>query len=217
MLDDAMDMHAVSPAVLLVEDDPLVLRALTRLLAPVAGVETAATFAEAVRLLPRARWTTLIVDPGLPDGDGFEVVRLAGSGGAPPPTIVLTGRHDRAAVNRASALGAVCVVKPAPDSFVTTYVQRALRSQWPRRGADRVESTVAEWTERYRLTESERRVLVLLIQGYTREQIAEARGHGLATTRKHIENLLAKTSDAAASAAVIRLLKEALARDASSI
>jgi len=63
------------------------------MLAETRGVEVAgeaATVAEAVARLPGGRADAVLVDLRLPDGDGFEVIRIAKALTPPPVVLVLT-------------------------------------------------------------------------------------------------------------------------------
>jgi CheY-like chemotaxis protein len=52
-------------------------------------VKTAASMTEALRELPRGQWDVLISDIGLPDGDGWELMRRLER--RPPYSIAMSG------------------------------------------------------------------------------------------------------------------------------
>jgi DNA-binding response OmpR family regulator len=93
-------MTATDPTVLLVEDDPLVRGFLAdNLIADGFAVSVADTLAEALRLLERTPHDVAIVDVGLPDGSGLELVarvraadRVASRVDSGMPVLVLSGR-----------------------------------------------------------------------------------------------------------------------------
>jgi DNA-binding NarL/FixJ family response regulator len=153
----------------------------------------------------------VLVDLGLPDGDGFDVLASAWALDATVPAAVLSARHDPDAINRTSALGATFLAKPVSIDALRAFVTRAIRMR-SRATDSRVAATVAEWASMYKLTRSETDVLLLAARGEPQVSIARARGHSLSTTRKHAENLRLKTGDSSLSAAALRLLRETLDR-----
>jgi two-component system KDP operon response regulator KdpE len=80
--------------ILVVDDDPAVVRAL-RINLEVRGyaVDAATSGAAALRAAPRVRPDLVVLDLGLPDMDGLDVIRGLRSW-TPVPLIVLTGRVD---------------------------------------------------------------------------------------------------------------------------
>ncbi len=101
--------EAKRPRVLLVDDDAGMRRALARTLAR-EGLEpiAAATGAEALAVLADRLPDLVVLDVGLPDLDGFTLCERirALPGGGELPIIMLTGRDDVAALERAFDVGA---------------------------------------------------------------------------------------------------------------
>ncbi|HTF11326.1 MAG TPA: response regulator transcription factor [Asanoa sp.] len=82
--------------VLVVDDDPQIVRTLQiNLRVRGYAVDTAADGAEALRSALRVRPDLVVLDPGLPDMDGLEVIRGLRAW-TPVPVIVLTGRTGNA-------------------------------------------------------------------------------------------------------------------------
>jgi two-component system KDP operon response regulator KdpE len=79
-------------SVLVVEDDPTLVRALTRNLAARGyAARDATTVAEALAALDEERPAVLLLDIDLPDGSGWDIVRsLRGDGGADVAVIVMS-------------------------------------------------------------------------------------------------------------------------------
>jgi two-component system KDP operon response regulator KdpE len=98
--------------VLVVDDEPAILRFLRVGLAAqgyvVAEAETGGAALDAVR---RGAVDVMVLDLGLPDMDGFDVIRALREGGVAIPVIVLSSRDDERAKVAALDLGA--------DDFVT--------------------------------------------------------------------------------------------------
>jgi CheY-like chemotaxis protein len=96
----------LAPRVLIVEDVPLEAEALGRLL---AGHGWVVRWARTVRgawrgLSPRP--DLVILDLGLPDGDGLGFLARLGERADPPPVLVLTGRTDMRSLEEAFRRGA---------------------------------------------------------------------------------------------------------------
>ncbi|GHS86220.1 DNA-binding response regulator [Actinomycetota bacterium] len=161
--------------ILVVDDDPVLLRALSiNLRARHLDVETAADGAGALRVAARTLPDLVILDLGLPDMDGVEVV--AGlRGWTTVPVIVLSARDTQSAKVDALDAGADdYMTKPFGMDELLARVRAALRRAAP----DPVEAvvTTADFTvdlaartvlrdgERVRLTPTEWHVLEVLVR-----------------------------------------------------
>jgi response regulator of citrate/malate metabolism len=105
---------------LIVEDAPAVADVHRRLVARVPGfvfVGSASTAAEARRLVALTRPQLLLLDLGLPDGDGLELLRALRVARDPVEVIAVTAARDAATVRESVHLGVVdYLVKPfAPE------------------------------------------------------------------------------------------------------
>ncbi|QPH53422.1 response regulator [Pontivivens ytuae] len=104
-------------SVLIVEDSESAAEALG-LMARAGGarVRRADGLAAAERHLMSWRPDVVIVDPGLPDGDGLELVaRMAAAGFRKPRIVVLSGQDDVAGAARAAGAD-LCLAKPLASS-----------------------------------------------------------------------------------------------------
>ena len=90
--------------VLLVEDLDLVIRGIVRFIGE-SNVRVARTIAEAKPLAMLPECMGLIVDLGMPDGDGTQVIEHALERPHRIPAMILTGRADSAASNAACNVG----------------------------------------------------------------------------------------------------------------
>ena len=98
----------MTPALLLVEDDPQIVRAIAPAF-KVSGLDVtvASTGHEAIDLVDNRRWDALIVDLGLPDMDGTTVISHL-RGRFDTPVIVISAQHSGTEVEAARRAGANC-------------------------------------------------------------------------------------------------------------
>jgi DNA-binding NtrC family response regulator len=119
----------VPSRVLVVDDDRAIRRTLEKLLAS-EGHEVA-TAGDGRQALDAAGGIDLVLlDLGLPEIDGLEVLRLLHDQPQPPPVVVLTARDDMQSTVRAVQLGAYdYLVKPPDIDRLKLVVRRALESR----------------------------------------------------------------------------------------
>lgn len=186
------------PGVIVVEDDPSTRDEIVAALSSgvslrvVAAVSTVQAAQDAIA---RLRPAFVVLDLGLPDGDGAAVISTAQS--AQGKVLVLTVRDDPATVVRVMALGAAgYLVKEAAvdrvgDALQAVAAGNVVLSPAVTRGllaivpAGALEAPEA-------LTPQEQRVLQALRDGETYAQIAERLEVTINTVRTHIRNLYAK-------------------------
>ena len=124
--------------ILIVEDEPPIRRLLrTTLGAQEYHPIEAATGAEALSALRHHRPDLVLLDLGLPDVDGLELIgRIRAIG--PVPIVVLSSRGDEAAKVRALDLGADdYVTKPFGAGELMARLRAALRHRLQEQGAER--------------------------------------------------------------------------------
>ncbi|MEW6098044.1 MAG: response regulator [Pseudomonadota bacterium] len=101
--------------VLVVEDDPAQQRAILELLAdPEVQVRAVGTAAEALKAMEEAAWDCVVLDLGLPDMDGIELVAQMRHrfGGQSPPVVVYTGRElSKADADRLERVSDAIIIK----------------------------------------------------------------------------------------------------------
>ena len=110
-------MNAVLPHVLVAEDNPLVCDAMRVLFSETGHrVSTAGHVAEIVDIAESDPVDLLLLDLGLADGDGFEVLTLLRALATPPRVVVaLTGRDEPEIVAQCKDAGCRAVLlKPVP-------------------------------------------------------------------------------------------------------
>ena len=142
-----------------------------------------------------------VVDIGLPDGTGFEVVAALRKRSEEMPVLILTGANDPATINRAHALRAEFVCKPFFAENLAQFVQRALSGR-DAATKDRLAATIAAITRDCHLSARETQILSLAVEGIPRSHIAEALGVSENTIKTQIRSLLDKIGQDALSDAV---------------
>jgi DNA-binding NarL/FixJ family response regulator len=185
---------------LLVEDDRLVARAIERAVRTLAHVAIAPTAQAGRKAFKSPAWTAVIIDVGLPDGNGLDVLARAREHGYTGPALIYSGHHDAKEINRAFSLDAQYLVKPVEAEELRAFVRKGLRRVPP--------VSVKRWSSRYNLTPAEAWILKAACDGQTRDEMAESRQTSELTTKRQINTLLAKTGDPSLLAAVARLLRE---------
>ena len=131
-------MTGDAAVILIVEDEPPIRRLLrTTLGAHDYRPIEAATGAEALSALRHHRPDLVLLDLGLPDIDGLELIaRIRGIG--PVPIVVLSSRGDEAAKVKALDLGADdYVTKPFGAEELMARIRAALRHRLQEQGAER--------------------------------------------------------------------------------
>jgi two-component system, OmpR family, KDP operon response regulator KdpE len=117
------------PRILVVDDEPPIRRLLkTALTAQSWRVEEAADGPEALEFLRRNKVDLIVLDLGLPQMDGLEVIRQLRDGGNLTPIVVLSSRDDEKGKVAALDLGADdYVTKPFGVEELAARIRAALR------------------------------------------------------------------------------------------
>jgi len=131
-----MTQGSLPSRVLVVDDEPAIRRFLrTSLGAHGYQVEEAADGQAALELLRRVPPDVLVLDLGLPDLDGFELLRRLRAGGSALPIIVLSSRADEKGKVEALDLGADdYVTKPFGIDELLARIRAALRHRLQQQG-----------------------------------------------------------------------------------
>jgi two-component system KDP operon response regulator KdpE len=122
--------------ILVVDDEPAIRRFLrTSLTAQGYQIFEAETAKAALEAMRRNAPDVLVLDLGLPDRDGFEVIQELRGAGSALPIIVLSSRSDEAGKVRALDLGADdYVTKPFGVDELLARVRAALRHRLQQQG-----------------------------------------------------------------------------------
>jgi two-component system vancomycin resistance associated response regulator VraR len=187
------------PKLLIVEDDPALGRSLqrgTRAYFEVImkeSVESAIDLIEGGEALAAA-----VVDIGLPDGTGFEVVETLRRQDRNLPVLILTGSNDPTTINRAHALRVEFVCKPFFSENLAQFVQRTLSgSQYGDR--KKLAGVIDEVTKESGLSHRESQILAFAAEGIPRSRLADVMGVSENTVKSQVRSLLDKVEKLALS------------------
>lgn len=196
------------PTIFLVDDDPSVLRGLSRLLR--ADGWSSATFASAEDFLNQfdpAAPGCLVLDVSLPMANGLELQRTLSHKGCLLPIIFLTGHGDVPTSVRAMKAGAVdFLTKPVRDEELLQAVRTAVGRDRVRR-SQRAETLAIE-QRLATLTPREREVLMGVVLGRLNKQIAADLGTVEKTVKVHRARVMEKMG-ADSVAELVRLMERA--------
>lgn len=201
-------MSTAASKVFLVDDDPAVLRALTRLLRA-AGFEACA-YPSALTFLKEhdaAAPGCAVVDLAMPGLTGLELQRALAASGCERPIVFITARGDIPASVQAMKAGAVdFLTKPFDDKELLSAIRAALekdrRARQLRAELQFVEQRLA------RLTPREREVLTHIVAGQLNKQIAAVLGTVEKTIKVHRARVMEKM-EAKSLAELVRMAERA--------
>lgn len=181
------------PAMIHVVDDDESLRNAVMRLLKAAGYEVRgyATSGDFLMLQPYSEPGCLILDVRMPGPSGLELQEALNRQRNGLPIIFLTGHGDISMSVRAMKAGAVdFLTKPVQREALLWAVRTALRQNATNRSVqDRVNSLQARSTA---LTQRERSVFALVVQGMLNKQIATALGIAERTVKAHRARVMAK-------------------------
>jgi len=125
--------------ILIVEDDPAIALALqSAFLARGDSVQVTGSAVEALRQVGSASLSALILDLGLPDGEGLEVLRRARARPVPLPTVIMSARdalHER--IEGLDAGADDYIVKPFEFAELLARLRAVLRRSGALRSSER--------------------------------------------------------------------------------
>ena len=188
--------------VFLVDDHEVVRRGLRELLSMESGLEVvgdAGTATEGVAGILRTRPDVVLLDGRLPDGSGIEVCRTVRAALPDTRALVLTSYDDDETLFNAIATGASgYLLKEVSGTDLVDAVRRVAAGQslldpsLTARVLARMRNGATVTDELAKLTDQERRIVVLVGEGMTNRQIAERLGLAEKTVKNHVSRLLAK-------------------------
>lgn len=210
--------------VLIAEDDAPTLRRLARAVGAHPDLQVvgeALNCREGSRLLRATAPDVLLVDLGLPDASGVELIREARSLSADTHTMVITVFADENHVIEAIEAGARgYLLKDGSDDYVAASILQLLAGGSPispaiaRHLLDRFQEPAARARENDApvLTDREREVLSLLAKGFTFEEIGNILKISPHTVTTHVRHIYRKLEVGSRSQAVYEAVHRGLLR-----
>jgi len=203
--------------VVIVDDHSVVREGLRALLASAGGfevVECVGTAAEAIRSATTTRPDVLVLDVGLPDGSGIEVVRQVRRAAPDVAILMLTMFDDETTVTSAMHAGAMGYLPKGADPDDIVSAIHTVSRGGAVLGAGVAQRTLAAMSRAASepafpaLTTREREVLGLIASGKGNAAIAAELGLSPHTVGNHVSAIFAKLGVATRAEAIV------LARDA---
>jgi DNA-binding NarL/FixJ family response regulator len=186
-------------AVVLVEDHHLVREGLRLVLGAADGIEVvgeASTPDEAHAVLAAVAPTVVVLDLGLGDVVGFDLLRSIGSRYPAVKVLVLTMHRDPETVRLALAAGAAgYAVKGAHGGELIDAIRAVERGERYLHSSVTsavIEDSLRAGTEGSVLTVREREILRLLARGLSAPQISSQLGISTHTVHRHVANISSK-------------------------
>jgi FixJ family two-component response regulator len=178
--------------VYVVDDDQAIHAALRWLLeSEKYSVECFASAEEFFAGVPNSARGCLLLDIRMPGMSGLEMMRLLNERGYTLPTIIISAHGYVELAVQAMQLGALYFIeKPIKDDELLHWLNEAAKAEASQ--ADRLESERAIFTRYSTLTERERMVFWLVVQGRPNKQIADDLSRAEKTVEFHRSNLMKK-------------------------
>lgn len=209
--------------VLVIEDDPITRRALIEKVDHDPGLRVcgaAGDIRSGRRLIETGEARVALMDLGLPDGDGTELIRQAADHDPPLEVMVITVFGDERHVVRAIEAGATgYLLKDAEATSIARAIHDLLAGGSPistsiarhllkRFRQDPPHATNAE--PAVHLTPREMEVLEVVSRGYSNAEIGRLLDLSLHTVNSHIKNIYRKLAVRSRSEAVFEAVQQGL-------
>lgn len=181
-----------SPLIHLIDDDEAVRASLALLIGTVGlRVQTWADPQEFMRSFDRQSIGAIVLDGRMPGISGLTVLDTLVAQGIDQPIIMLTGHGTVEMCRRAFKAGATeFLEKPVDDELLLETLQNAVRQHV--RSRERHQANRQAQTLFAQLSEREREVLELIVEGLTNKEIGRVLGLSPRTVETHRASLFAK-------------------------
>lgn len=182
----------LSPLIHLIDDDDAVRAALALLIGTVGlRVQAWADPQDFMRSFDRQGIGAIVLDVRMPGISGLTVLDQLVAQGVDQPVIMLTGHGTVELCRRAFKSGATeFLEKPVDDEVLLEALQNAVRLHV--RSRERHQANREARAHYAQLSEREREVLGLIVEGLTNKEIGRALGLSPRTVESHRANLFAK-------------------------
>jgi DNA-binding NarL/FixJ family response regulator len=223
-----VDVSEIAFGVLLVEDDPLCRERLAQGIREQPRLELLAdvdTMSRARDLIQKRTPDVLVVDIGLPDGSGIDLIRECKAASEETVCLVVTIHGDVQRVFEALSAGAAgYLLKDAPLSELGAAILSAIDGDTPisPRIANALlkhlqpiknEASAEVEAEAHHLTRREEEILNYLAYGFSRSEIADKLNISINTVSIHIKNTYRKLDVNSGSKAVFKARQYGLLKD----
>jgi NarL family two-component system response regulator LiaR len=203
--------------VLLVDDHNVVRSGLATFLRAYEDLELvgeARNGLEAVRLCHEKVPDVILMDLMMPEMDGIAATRAILAECPETKIVAMTSFEDEALVQGVLAAGAISYLL---KNVTSDELAKAIRDAYsgrstlsPEAARVLVQSTRPAKQPLFDLTERERQVLQLVVQGHSNQQIADALVISLATVKAHISSILSKLQVSSRAEAISYAIKNKL-------
>jgi DNA-binding NarL/FixJ family response regulator len=188
----AMLPRAHDTTLLIVDDEPLLIRAMTRFVPEGLDCKVAGTVAEALALITSEEpLHGLATDVYLSDGTGFDIIESWIVKYPEAPVVVFTGRYDNPALpNRACAKNSRFLAKPFGMAEFRIFTSDVLTARWgvPRAMVERFAALV----RRCDLSPAQADLFAKYVNNVPRRRIAEQLGISPNTLKTRVRQLCHK-------------------------
>ena len=206
--------------VLIVDDHPITCKGIRELLEPVTGVRVvgeAHTGLEALQKIDELKPTVVLLDMRLPDMNGVEVIRKAYKKGTEARILGLSSYNDREFISELLTYGASgYLLKDEVPEEIVHAVRGVAHGEvgWVSRKVAALLSQilVKEQDGGPELTPRELKVLNLVVEGKTNNQIGMALGISPKTVEKHLHVIFQKLGVVSRVEAAIMAVRENLVK-----
>jgi DNA-binding NarL/FixJ family response regulator len=186
--------------VLIVDDHPVVRQGITKILESAMGISVvgeASTGAEALEMTLTQEPDVMLLDMRLPDMSGVEVIRHIYAGAKGPAILGLSSYDDREFISELLNNGASgYLLKDEVPEYIVDAVRGVANGErgWLSRKVAAMLSQMLfdEEPGRTALTPRELKVLSLVVEGKTNEQIGLALGISVKTVENHLHSIFRK-------------------------
>ncbi|MCW6536693.1 response regulator [Sphingomonas lycopersici] len=209
---------ALSPT-LIVEDDPAIQFRIRRLVrgieGPDAAIDIAATLAEARALLVRSNYALALIDIGLPDGNGCDLIAELHEREASTQTVVISAWGSESVVINALRSGAIGYLLKEREDVELDLLLRSIQ-----RGGAPIDPAIARQILTFlpaepnaasapqastsQITTREREILHLVSLGRTNREIADELCLSRLTIETHAKTIYRKLAVSSRTAAVFK-------------
>jgi FixJ family two-component response regulator len=175
--------------ILVVDPDFHTRKAATHLAKPVGSTVECGSFAEAQAAVNSGmHFVCGLVEPGLPDGDGLELVARLGTSDPELPVLVMTASAESSVTNRATVLGARVARKPKHLEPASSFLRDVMIDFHMKEPADRTLFRV--WARGRSRPLGQLQMILLKARGFSRKEIAERAGVTIAEIKSRANLLL---------------------------